>query len=323
MPGDLVGSGSALACTRTVPGGERRGWLALRALRCRLPCRGGSRVANQDPAVEGAQRILTRLDEELLTNFKASLPLYRHVYEHGTKRLLGTGSLLAVADEMFLVSAAHVLREIQRDAGAELFIGHYKVAKLVGASGQVSSSDGSADVAAVRLNTALHPILAHAKILRVSDLASNPDPEPQMLCVAGFPLERNPGEPTTPNAVIYTSHAPVDVPVALKDYDSRINGLFAIDHNEPIASDSEQPWLPDSFGGMSGSPVWAIPLDIDPSQPFAIFAKVVGVQTGVYPKDKGQQLAKYTRIKIVLALIAQLCPDLLPALALSLPTPRR
>ena len=265
------------------------------------------------------EKILKKLEGEIAA-LAAAVPLYRESISHKTTRFAGSGWFLGVAESVFLVSASHVLKRLQ-GTDVEVRVGLPNKMALLRLTGNAKMFGEPADVGIVQLDDAGLEHVRGLRVLRVPDLDQSRDSDTS-LWVEGFPAERNTGEPRGFRAIGYLTTRPINIPKGLQNYDSELNGLYEIDHNDPTSDCSDDPWLPDSFDGMSGCPVWTLPKNLEMGGSGGPSLQLSGVQTSVYPKQQGQQLGKFTHVSVVINLLILMRPDLRQSLSIEFPALR-
>jgi hypothetical protein len=139
-------------------------------------------MPDPDPHIDITRRFETALSPVLQT---AAVPLYTRAVEHDHIRPLGTGSLFAVADKRFLVSAAHVLREARVD---QLVAANLVAMAQFSITGDVAANDGL-DVGILDLAPEAASLFDGMRWLRVPDLHLEPVALADFCALAGYPAE--------------------------------------------------------------------------------------------------------------------------------------
>ena len=225
----------------------------------------------------------------------------------------GTGTLFQLADQRFLVSAEHVLKEAS-EHGLPLFIAdsgeHARLLRLRGT--EIHAEDESWDVSVWPLQEELAERLPNKRFLRLSNVLLE-DRVPQgAFLFLGVPdaltsvdEERRTigGSYFKYTTSLYTGSQP-----AISGYNPTCHMLFGLDKKGVTTLDGDRYDLPSSLGGISGCSVWqtwAVGTPFDAWTEDCV--KVVGVQTGVYPSNK---LIKATRWLAVLGILRRRFPEL-------------
>jgi hypothetical protein len=244
----------------------------------------------------------------------------------GTIHPFGTGTLLAVADTHFVISAAHVFLRILKGErpifGFGILPTNDKFGNLPAAllEGQAVSFPDPVDVSVLRLDSPSVARLAGRRFLRLNDICLRPM-SPGWAFVSGFPCERvqDVGEDTTSFTPLHlgapiTGLAPPDLP----GFDPELHFVLNNNPADMNTTDGSPVSLPSSFGGISGSSVWQTwwPDDDESSRWRTRRVKIVGVQTGVYPLAK---LIKASNWEGVLLAIYRSDPELFRSIRMHFP----
>jgi hypothetical protein len=245
----------------------------------------------------------------------------------------GTGTLVRVADESFLVTAAHVVEQAMKHENSLCITGAKN--RFVGlrgdwissSSGERKASEDQHDVGIVRLHAQTCDELNGARFLRFDDVSLSEDLATGVFCIFGFPAIWA-GQSTDDDTVTnlkrlqYTSYAFDGDTRSLLGYEPQIHLLLSADlaeskdlHGGDVAYSDRKgnsARFPGDLGGISGCAVWKMG---DLKVPLAEWGKqrpkLVAVQTGVY---HGPRAIKATRWAFVVALMRQALPSLRPAL---------
>ncbi len=238
----------------------------------------------------------------------------------------GTGTLFAVGEVHYVVTASHVLEQAV-GAGRELYAftlagtsDRGVMLEPVRLDGTIYRFDDPADVGIVRLADDTVVALRGRRFLRLLDVGLRPSC-PGWGWISGFPRELV-GSPT-PNTFAYNA---INIGAALTDrepanvqnFDPSCNFVLDTDRQRMWRPDGAPVELPQSFGGISGCSVWQSwwPGDDDPARWRTRQVRVVGVQTSVYPR---LPIIKATTWDAVLLAIYRANPELMPSITLHFP----
>jgi hypothetical protein len=259
--------------------------------------------------------------EEILR--RSVVPVYGYAPELQETRLIGSGTLFRVADQSFLVTAAHVLEDMHRrypDDGfgtADLW-GAKKALSIQGRTFYDPASEN--DVGLVELSEETVERLSAFEFLRLSAVDLDPSQPPDGLhYLMGYPIElssRSRGAYTTDPFVHSTTLLrPEPGRFTNYNYDLQRHLLMEIDRNEAVNGVGEPANVPRSFEGMSGCPVWRAHIKGDDPRAWTLAnARMVGVQTAVLIPPGPATIVKATRWTVVAGLICKAYPDLCRAL---------
>ncbi|VTR91566.1 unnamed protein product [Gemmata massiliana] len=237
----------------------------------------------------------------------------------------GTGTLVAVGEVHFLVSAAHVL-DSARDAKLPLFCYAYgektdqgRTIVPVPLEGTRFSWPDPLDVGVVKLTDATVSRLTGRKFLRLCDVALRPA-APGWGWVSGFPLGMvQPVGDTSEayNPLNWGSVISTAEPTNVSNFDTRFHFVLEHDPQEAAQLTGDPFKLPASFGGISGCAVWQTwwPIEEQGAEWRSRKIRIVGVQTGCYRK----RTIKATNWAAVAVLLAAAAPELQPVLQLHFP----
>lgn len=247
---------------------------------------------------------------------------------------LGTGTLVAVADHYFVLTAAHVAREaVERKA--TLGISGASDKKFVATPSNwivTREANGSdpLDIALCRLNPEQVERLEHRKFVRMVDISLDEDQSSGYFIVCGFPAIWSSASSTINEVVSlsmlqYGAAGAATNQAALDNYNPEVH--FLIDANPKNVLDSNgarvsfrtrtgyPASMPADLRGVSGCSVWRVGrLHLAERKWFTESPSLVGVETGVYER---RSLIKATRWKAVIALLSDAYPALVPALDIS------
>lgn len=225
-----------------------------------------------------------------------------------------TGVLLAIADQGFLVTAAHDLKNIT-DAKIPLYVTSPRRGEGgIQLIGEVHGTDErTIDVAIVKLNDKTKERLASAggKFIRVTDVDNSATPLPGVYLVRGYPIACN-HSPMTYSTVLYQGETPTD---SEYPFDDRIHLL--LDHSRFLRGRGGQEFRSPKIVGMSGCGIWRLttkpPVELSTWTPDE--RKLVAIQT----KCKHGSFLKGTWINHAFGLIHDRCPELRKVMALQIP----
>lgn len=246
-------------------------------------------------------------------------------------RQLGSGTLLALADHRFFVTAAHVLRQAS-ETEATVGISGTKDGRFVAASGNwmLSGDKGGTDehdVAVYSLNPRQGERFAGSAFVRVADVAFDFNAETACFVVSGFPaMWSTPMAPSddtmTSKMLQYGTFALQGSTAGLEGFHPRRHFLLEASPSDLLDGEGQRTavrtrtgfpaQMPHDLVGVSGCSVWTIgdfSLPIDTWQP--AHAKLVGVETSVY---KSRRAIKATRWSSVASLLYAAVPDVRPVL---------
>lgn len=245
-------------------------------------------------------------------------------------RQIGSGTLLAVADAHFVVTAAHVLRHAQSH-GMTVGVSSGDNQSFTAITGDwmlTTSSDGGAsddqfDIAVSRLSPNQLHRFAGVTFVRIADVSFERDLTSGYFVVSGYPgiwssvPEAN---ETSMNSGLlqYGTYAFSGNTSALAGYDPERHFLLEASpatmldpQGKPVVFRTRlghHASMPSDLAGVSGSSVWIIgDLRFPISSWNQGLARIVGVQTGVYPS---RGAIKFTRWNAVTTLIHSAFPDL-------------
>lgn len=245
-----------------------------------------------------------------------------------TVRQLGSGTLVALAEKRFVVTAAHVILEAQRKSST-LGVGVGTAGNFVAVTGDWTVSEALFDIAVYELKSDQINQMKGCSYIRIADVAFNSDLSNALFVVTGFP------------SVWASPSGSEDEVVALKhlqywtySYDGPVNGfdgysdryhfLLHAKPEELLGSDGKQfvfkGWsgfsarLPEDLKGISGCAVWRVG---DIRAPASTWSpedvKLVGVETGIF---KTNTAIKVTRWALVTTLLYQTVPEVRPVIEL-------
>lgn len=242
----------------------------------------------------------------------------------------GTGTFFRVADESFLVTAAHVWEEAERlGFGQELFAfdpvesaGGLFTMNAVPLAGTWHYAKDPADVAIMELDRPVVELLRGAHFLRLNEVALRPRPGGRCW-VFGFPAETARDLAADrlfrfdPFCLMAPQH-PGDA--ALDGYDPAGHFLLDAARDDMWRPDGTRSDMPYRLNGISGCSVWQPewPPGNDAARWDPARTRIVGVQTSYYRK---KSLIKATGWGAVASVLHQRRADLRPAIEFHLGRP--
>jgi hypothetical protein len=247
----------------------------------------------------------------------ANRPFVRH---------LGSGTLLAVADRRFVVTAAHVIRAAQSTVGISGGSNNNFIATagtwLLSAQSN-EDEDDPFDLAVYPLEESQITPLEGRTFLRIGDVSFESDLSRAFFVVSGFPSiwsteTSEADEPMKLRLLQYSTYAYGGSTVALQGYDARHHVLLDAKPEHVFDSSGSAiefrtrsgyaAQMPQDLRGISGCSVWMIgDLSIPCHQWRLDHARLVAVETGVFP---GRAAIKATRWNAVTTLLYSAFMDL-------------
>lgn len=246
----------------------------------------------------------------------------------GVVRQLGTGTLLAVADRKFVVSAAHVLH-LAKDQDATVAISPALGGSFTALTARpwlVTPNNESGDLhdlALYEMDDREFGRLGDAVFVRIGDVCFDRDLSAAYFVVCGFPAmwstsSEADGGNMKSKLLQYGTYPFKGTAIGLRGYDAERHILLEgtpgdlLDHNgEPtdFRTRSGHPAsMPGDLSGISGCSVWRIGDFRTPLEKWDVnAAQIVGVQTGVFRKAGA---VKATRWNSVSTLLHSAYPDL-------------
>lgn len=240
-----------------------------------------------------------------------------------TVRQIGSGTLLAVADLRFVLTAAHVVREGARlDLTLGISSGMSGNLTAVGGNWIISmgsgprSEDDKYDVALYQLDDRQIDRLENAQFVRIADASFEADLSKGYFVVSGFPAMwstvLNRADDTMKSRVLqYGTYAFPGSTSALENYDATHHFLLeatpteTLDHTGgPISFRTRSGFsaqMPDDLRGVSGCSVWKVG---DLSTPVETWsssnARIVGIETGVYSTRRAIKASRWNAVTTLL-----------------------
>jgi hypothetical protein len=250
-----------------------------------------------------------------------------------TSRQIGSGTLLAVADRRFVLTAAHVIRQATEmkctiGIGATLGSG-ITLAPNKWLLSAKSQGDDRLDVALCELDDSERFNLNGSEYVRIADACFDRNLSDSFFVVSGFPAIWS----TTSNSSEKKMKAKLlrYATFVFSGSTVGLNGFQTDNHFLVQASPSElvdengietdfrmrsgyKARMPGDLLGMSGCSVWRVGRTTEPPSSWGNYpSQIVGVQTGVY-SDVGA--IKATRWNAVTSLLYKAYPDLRSAIDL-------
>ncbi len=249
-----------------------------------------------------------------------------HEYEKELHQF-GTGTLLKIADDTFLVTAAHVVTQAYEHDKALCVATGNSFTQVYG-NWRCSAGSDPFDVAVLRLPADVTSKMREVSYLRLQDVEFSADLSKSVFCLFGYPNRLS--TPSTP----YTTMRLKPFQYMTYDYEGETNTLGGYQERYHLLLDGQEEGedfdgqaarfydrnghplqFPKDLGGISGCSVWKI---VNRDRPLSEWGqyrpKLVAVQTGVYSDRK---VIKATRWVAVSTLLHEAYPELRPALKLS------
>lgn len=242
-------------------------------------------------------------------------------------RHFGSGTLLAVADQCFVVTAAHVVRKAHDDQ-ATLGISGGLNGNFVATAGNWILSQGgdqedAFDIAIYPLQPSQVTRLDRCTFVRVADVSFDTDLSRGYFVVSGFPSIWSTDSVKTEEAVKlrllqYSTYSYAGKAEGLQSYDTRYHLLLEARPEQMFdMSGAEMQFrtrsghpaqMPQDLRGISGCGVWMIGDLATPCEAWRVEdARLVAVETGVFPT---RGAIKATRWSAVTTLIYAAFPEL-------------
>jgi len=244
-------------------------------------------------------------------------------------RQFGTGILLRIADQSFIVTAGHVIKDARKSQNSLcITCSNCSFVQVHGtwicsAEGQYGTTKDPFDVAVLPLDSAVVAKLSDKSFLRLDDISFIDELSDGIFCLFGYPaLWSQPSVNTDQHLSLkpfqYTTYAFDGSTNALDGYQSRFHLLLSADLLGSTDIDGKQirfrdrrglsARFPGDLGGISGCSVWMIGDVKRPIQEWKReHPRIVGVQTGVY---RERQIIKATRWVAVSTLLYEAFPEL-------------
>ena len=246
---------------------------------------------------------LARMREACEQDAESVLPVYGIVDRKPVQDR--TGVLIAIAEQGFLVTAAHDLHQIAT-SGIPLYVTSPRRGEgglpLVG--DLHSTEEDKIDIAVVKMNSETKARLdsAGARFLRVTDVDNKAMPTDALYFVRGYPLECK-ADPMTYSTVLYQGEVPTD-----SEYPFDPAFHLLLDHSRDLRWREGYVSRSPRIEGMSGCGIWR--LTTRPQAELTAWSpderRLVAIQT----KCKYGSFLKGTWIRHAFGLIYDRCPEL-------------
>jgi hypothetical protein len=252
--------------------------------------------------------------------------------KHHMLRQIGTGTLLAVAEHRFVVTAAHVVRKAS-ESEATLGFSGTKDGRFVATvekwflTTEFENDSDRHDVAIYELTPEQSCRFDDANFVRIADVAFPQDMSNKYCVVTGFPsmwsIELGPSDETMKSKLLqYGTYSLEGSTAALDGFDPERHFLLEaspsllLDHTGRGVSfrtrTGHPASMPTDLQGVSGCSVWVVGdlrRSVDSWSKDA--AKLVGVETGIYGR---RSAIKVTRWNSVTTLLYNAVPQIRPVL---------
>ena len=217
---------------------------------------------------------------------------------------MGTGTLFCIGERHFLVSAGHVFDEIEK-RGESPSIWYGDPPAPLPLVGSLYTSSAPTDLAALQLDEKIVAGLADRRFLTLADVDLRPDLGNGWYFLHGYPFTNA----HTSKDLLTTLQTDFTYRTGLyggstsgfRSYDPGLHILVGYDGETRLADDGSLADFPKSLGGISGSSVWLgfserhFMDDWNPD-----LAKVVAVETLVYPVKRVAQATRWTGVAMLL-----------------------
>lgn len=235
--------------------------------------------------------------------------------------VFGSGTLLRIADESLLVTATHVIEEAKAKDMHIILADKQNKTDLIPlvADGILGDRDGL-DVAVLQLRSQVVERIEDNAFLRLDSVSYEPNLSDAMFTVLGFPAIMACHESGRISITKYHHIAPAyeGSTSALDRYNERVHFLVAADLSEAMTMDGkpvefryrsgEPAPFPKELGGISGGSVWLLATNPDDARKrLPGSARMIGVDTGVYPTSK---CIKASRWSVVVGMLRDALPEL-------------
>lgn len=275
--------------------------------------------------LEIARPVLERMAQTLFATIRRSVTPLAVILPDRTLQW-GTGTYFRVADDSFVVTAAHLWTEAVK-YGVQDSLHIFDVSgeheqgvsiRPVPLNGNVYRADDPADVALFHLDSETVSRISDAHYLRLNQVKLAPQ-HPVRCWVFGFPQELAKDVPH--ERLFRFEHLFLYVPfyageTFLENYEPRLHFLLDAARNDLVGFDGTPADLPRPHG-ISGCSVWqtAWPADNRPESFDPEQTRIVGVETSYYPD---RSLIKATAWGAVASVLWQSRPDLRDAIEMTL-----
>lgn len=267
--------------------------------------------------------------------------LVQHMHDHGDElrslvpligegddgsMIAGSGTLLRMAGEPFLVTASHVAKYCAERGGFRVPSIVEKVSMSVGATGILATNEDKHDVAVLRIADEVAARLErdggyflsthHIETVAPAELSTG------RCLVLGYPQQRTKREGPSieygPQAIICEPASPRNADSLSSKYDPQHHFLLhAREVMVEVATGNHEPRIDPR--GMSGGSVWWLGAEDDVGSPAERHARVrwIGVQSAAFGVfGPGSGFLKAVSLRSAAALIIQRWPELQPVLNL-------
>jgi hypothetical protein len=272
---------------------------------------------------EQYSQVIQRIDKMVPTELVSASSVAILIRRGPQLGMLGSGTLFRIAEECFVITAAHVMKSGE---GKNLCL----APNLCG-PGDIVPFEGDAmcderdtfDVAAVHLKPHVAEKIDPRRFLRLGNVSFVEDFTDGLFIVFGYPEMMFSHEKGNLKIVLFHHGGPVYCgdTSGLENYDPHVNLLVDADINETRGVDGKpiefrysqglSAQFPTELKGISGGSVWQImwnPRDIRDN---AKNARIVAVETATYQKSR---CIKATRWKVVVQMLRLAMPKLQPAI---------
>jgi hypothetical protein len=248
-------------------------------------------------------RTIEQMREACQDDARSVLPVYGIQFNKPVQNR--SGVLIAIADQGFLVTAAHKLKAYT-DASIPLYVTSPRRGEggilLVGELH--ATEDKKIDVAVVKMNCETKTRLddAGARFLRVTDVDNTATATPAIYLVRGYPLDCN-ADPMTYSTVLYQGDTTTD-----SDYPFDPAFHLLLDHSRDLRWRGGQVAHSPRIEGMSGCGIWR--LTTRPPSDLAAWSPDERRLVAIQNKCKYGSFLKGTWIRHAFGLIYHRCPEL-------------
>ena len=218
--------------------------------------------------------------------------------------LMGTGTFFRVGDHHFIVTAAHVIHEIEK-ARLALSIPCGDPPRSEPFQGNCLLADGIPDLALLPLPSTLIDGMTHQRFLRLSDVEFRQDLGQGWCFLHGYPsLESYHSKDWLTFTTVSFTHRTglyYGSTAAFRNYNSAYHILLDYSGEPRSADDASPAHFPPSLRGISGSSIWLGFSERHLMDEWTTnSAKVVAIETSVYPETKVVQGTRWAGAAMVL-----------------------
>lgn len=278
-----------------------------------------------------AENIMDKTIFEKLNSFVPSLPWNSTINIvtaiNGDLYQWGTGTLLKIANNSFIITAAHVVSKIYQHKMQLYTSSNGSFVHLYGDWVYRTESD-LFDIAILRLHPNISSQIGTKSYIGLYNIDFTDDHIKGIFYLCGYPeILSKPSTPTDPMMVSrlfqFMTHMYTGATDCITDYNAEYH--FLLDSTSGKRNVDGEPVefigragkvldLPGDLGGISGCSVWQIGTSEIPLEQWNNKrAKIVGIQTSVFRETK---VIKVTRWSAVSSLLYEAYPDLRPAMSL-------